>query len=98
MNTITQDRSSGQFASDASAYFQAKVIGPDATLLVAILKSFDSLCFDRTLDREAGLFEFFVTPAQCELFLSVMRDFEQRGVVANLRELPNRLLDPSQQL
>jgi len=97
MATITQDKPLSE-SLRASAYYQATVVGPDATLLVAVLKTFDSLCFDRTLDREAGLFEFFVTPAETELFLSVMRAFEKRGVVKDLRELSNRLLDPTQQL
>ena len=97
MVTISQENVLGE-QPRASAYFQATVVGPDATLLVAVLKTFDSLCFDRTLDRETGLFEFFVTPLETELFLSVMYAFEQRGVVKDLREQPNRLLDPAQQL
>ena len=97
MATIPQESNLSE-SPRASAYYQATVIGPDATLLVAVLKTFDSLCFDRTLDREAGLFEFFVTPLETDRFLSVMHAFEQRGVVQDLRELPNRLLDPTQQL
>jgi len=97
MVTISQENILGE-QPRTSAYFQATVVGPDATLLVAVLKTFDSLCFDRTLEREASLFEFFVTPLETEQFLSVMHAFEQRGVVKDLRKLPNRLLNPDEQL
>jgi hypothetical protein len=60
---------------------------------VAIIKSFDNMVFDRTIDVETSLFEFFV-PASCEEeFLSVMDYFIKEGLVANLRKTESRLND-----
>ena len=77
-------------------YYQARVKDGDATLLVGVLKNVGHVCFDRTLENETGLFEFFVPRDQNDLFLAIMADFEAMGSVTGLTELPNRLLDPAQ--
>jgi hypothetical protein len=79
-------------------YYQAKVNKPDTGFLTATLRSFEHLCFDRSLNKEAFLFEFFV-PAQFEQsFLELMYFYEQQNMISDLKKLPNRLQDPNAEL
>ena len=77
------------------SYYQAHISKPDTLGCVSILKSFDHVCFDRTLDASTGLFEFFVPELQEPFFLKLMHYFEKKGVVRNLKKMRNRLLDES---
>jgi hypothetical protein len=62
-----------------------------AWLLVGIIRSFEHLVFERTLDKEKSIFEFFV-PADLEhYFLELMKYFEQQNIISNFRQVPNRL-------
>lgn len=74
-----------------SLYYQAYVSIPDTWFVTATLRSFEHLVFDRTIDKQQGLFEFFV-PADMEpYFLQVMTHFQQQGIVNNLQAMDNRL-------
>lgn len=76
------------------SYYQAHVVEKDCWFLVAVMRSFEHLAFDRTYDRATSTFEFFV-PQECEeIFLEVMAYFKQEGIITTLEKLPNRLLDP----
>ncbi len=75
------------------SYYQAHISKPETLRCVSILKSFDHLCFDRTLDASTGLFEFFVPESQEPLFLKLMHYFENQRVVQGLKKIRNRLLD-----
>jgi hypothetical protein len=72
-------------------YFQAKISSPHVWLVTAILRGCEHIVFDRTLDVRNSLFEFFV-PIDClETFLAIMQLFQQRGIINQFVELPNRL-------
>ena len=73
-----------------SLYYQAYVDKTHTWQVTAILRSYEHVAFDRTLDTETGLIEFFVAPAYETVFLEVMHHFEQKGLVSNLVKLPNR--------
>ena len=75
------------------SYYQANVNPPDAWFLVSILKSFENVAMDRTLDPKKSLFEFFVPETNEDIFLYVMKYFEQEGIVTNLQKVPNRLIN-----
>ena len=75
------------------SYYQATMPKPDVLFVVATLKMFEHLCFDRALDPKESSFEFFVPPAYEEQFLNVMRYFEKQNMVQDLEKLPNRLID-----
>ncbi len=75
------------------SYYQACVTKPGTLFLVATLKSFDHLCFDRSLDPDAELFEFFVPPGCEQQFLDIMHYFEREKIVRDLKKLPNRLIE-----
>lgn len=77
-------------------YYVANVDRHQSYYFVAIIKAFDNMVFDRTIDVEHSLFEFFVAPAYEQLFLDVMATFEAQGLVKNLRKLPNRLENPEE--
>lgn len=86
------DRTSGE--NQFCSYYQATVDRSHAWFVVATLKSFDHLCFDRTLDPATSLYEFFVPSMQQELFLAVMNELERKGLVTNLAKLTNRFTQP----
>ena len=74
-------------------YYQAQVPNPkNHIFLVGSLKYFDNMCFDRTLDKENNLFEFFVPDSQKEQFLRIMKRLEKKGIVKDLTNLPNRFM------
>lgn len=79
---------------DYCLYFQAHVLEKECWFLVAVLRSFEHLAFDRTLDKQASIFEFFVPAGNEATFLEVMHFFERQGIVDNLTQLPNRLAAP----
>lgn len=79
-------------------YFQALVDREQTWLLTASLRSFEYLCFDRTIDKKLGRFEFFVPSDLKRQFLGVMDYFQQKGIVKDLHEIENRLLDPQAEL
>ena len=73
-----------------SLYYQAHVDKVQTWQVTAILRSYEHVAFDRTLDTATGLIEFFVAPAYEAVFLEVMHYFIEKGLVSNLVKLPNR--------
>lgn len=73
-------------------YYQALVPRERTWFLVGILRSFEHLLFERTVDKQSGLFEFLVPEGLESYFLDLMKDLEQRGVIQNLVCLPNRFM------
>lgn len=76
------------------AYYQAIIKREECWLMTAALRSFEHMSFDRTLDKEKSLFEFFVAPDFERQFVEIMHYFEARGIVSQLQKLPNRLAEP----
>jgi hypothetical protein len=77
-----------------SSYYQAHITPKKAWFFVAILRSFEHLCFDRTFSVKDSIFEFFVPEDFERFFLEIMSYFQHTGVVVDLKKLPNRLKDP----
>ena len=75
-------------------YYQAHVVEKEAWFLTGVLRSFEHLAFDRTLDKETSTFEFFVTEDLEPMFLILMSSLQEQGVISSLTKMPNRLLDP----
>ena len=80
------------------SYYQAHVKKVEQWFLVAVLRSFEHTCFDRTLDKEQGIFEFYVPEEMEWRFCKLMDYFIQQGIVVNLQKLPNRLIVPGTEL
>lgn len=74
------------------SYFQALVSKKDTWFFVATLRSYNYMMFDRTLDINKGLFEFFVPQDYEQQFVKVMEYYVRSGIVKNLEKLPNRLM------
>lgn len=77
------------------AYYRAHVVEKECWFLVAIMRSFEHLAFDRTYDKETSTFEFFVPVDLESTFLELMDFFKAEGIVQELHQLPNRLQDPA---
>lgn len=77
-----------------STYYQAYVEKKECWFLTAILRSFEHLVFDRTVNKEKSIFEFFVTPG-CERYFEEILDYlKHEKVIISYEKLPNRLCDP----
>ena len=73
-------------------YYQAHIDKPQCWFVVAILRSFEHLAFDRTIDKKTSLFEFFIPPAGQKTFEELMTYFQAEGIVLDFKELSNRLV------
>lgn len=71
------------------SYYQATVERSKMWFLVAVLRSFEHLAFDRTLDKHEHLFEFYVPQDLEHYFLEVMDYFQHEKIVVNLQKLEN---------
>lgn len=79
-------------------YYQAHVKESECWYFVAILRSFEHLVFDRTYDKQKSIFEFLVPEHMEDCFLQVMDYFTCQSIVWDIVKLPNRLLDPAEQV
>lgn len=80
------------------SYYQAYLSRKESWYVVALLKSFEHLVFDRTLDQSNSLFEFFVPVTLEHEFVTIMNYFLKEHLIKNFIKLPNRLQEPSQQV
>ena len=71
-------------------YYTAYVKPKDCWFVVGVLKSYEHMVFDRTLDSSKSLFEFFVPEQMEALFLEIIQVFITNGMVADLQKIPNR--------
>ena len=74
-------------------YYQAHIPREHCWFLTSILRSYEHVAFDRTLDKEHSIFEFFVPEPMEPLFIKIMARFEKEGVVQDLKKLPNRFAE-----
>lgn len=72
-------------------YFQAHIVKEQVWFVTSMLRGDDHIVFDRTVDLQRSIFEFFVPENCVDQFLNIMRLLQQHGVVHGLVELPNRL-------
>lgn len=73
------------------SYYQAHIPRQYAWILTAVLRSYEHVAFDRTIDVQNSIFEFFVPPGYEQFFCDVMNDLADQGIVVNLQKLPNRM-------
>lgn len=73
------------------SYFQAAVVKQQTWFFVATLRSFEHYAFDRTLDKEQGIFEFFVPQGYEAKFVELMECYQNQGIVSDFKKLENRL-------
>ena len=79
-------------------YYRAKIKKELCWLVTSTLRYSEHLAFDRCYDKENSVFEFFVAPDFKNVFLSVMAKFEKHGISSDLEQMPNRLMDPNEEV
>ena len=79
-------------------YYQAHVQRELCWFVTAALRSYEHISFDRTIDVENSIFEFFVAPSTEPCFLEIMAYFQEQGLVSGLVKKPNRLEDLAEQV
>ena len=72
-------------------YYQATTHKPRTWFVVGCFRNEENLVFERTVDTQKSILEFFVTPECEEHFLRVMEYLKKHGYVLKLEKLPNRL-------
>ena len=72
-------------------YYQATVRRDKIWLVTGILRNEPHWVFDRTLDAEQNVLEFFVAPAYEDKFIDIMDLFTKKGFVSSCEKKPNRL-------
>ncbi len=75
------------------SYYQAYVNQQQSWFVVAALKGYDHMSFDRTHDTPSSLFEFFVPQDMENVFLSVIKRLEKMGLITDLKKIENRLIN-----
>lgn len=73
-------------------YFQAHVKKESVWIVTSILRSCEHLAFDRNIELQKSIFEFFVPEDSVADFLSLMDYFAKKELLSNLQQLPNRFL------
>lgn len=79
-------------------YYQARVSKKETWFLVATLKSCEHLAFDRTLDKENAIFEFFVPEDLEQKFVSVLKKLKEINIVYEFQKMNNRLAVPGSEV
>lgn len=74
-----------------SLYFIATVKKEKCWLLTAVLRGTEAIAFDRALDKEKSIFEFFVPRDMETVFKQVMAYLASEGVILFLEQKENRL-------
>jgi hypothetical protein len=72
-------------------YYQAVATRETTWFLIGILRSYEHLVFERTVDKTKGIIEFFVPQDLEDHFLTLMQQLQERNVINQLQKLPNRL-------
>lgn len=75
-----------------SLYYQARVQRELCWLVTATVRFTEHVAFDRTIEKDDSIFEFFVSPDLEDVFLDVAHKLLQQGVFLDLKKLPNRLM------
>lgn len=74
-------------------YYQAHIPADRCWFFTAVIRCQENLCFDRTLDKERSVFEFFVPAEKASQFEAFMAALAEQGVVRNLQQFSNRFAD-----
>jgi len=74
-----------------SLYYTAHVKREQCWVLSSALKGTENVAFDRTLDKENSIFEFFVPEDTEHIFLELMHYMVKKGVVTSYQKSENRL-------
>ncbi len=72
-------------------YYHVRFIKKTTWFVVGVLRAEDNVVFERALDSDTEIFEFFIPPGRESEFLSFMDCLTRRGYVLSIEKKPNRL-------
>ena len=72
-------------------YYHVRFVKKTTWFVVGVLRAEDNVVFERALDSDTEIFEFFVPPGREPEFLSFMDCLTRRGYVLSIEQKPNRL-------
>lgn len=75
-----------------SIYYQARVQKELCWMVTATIRYMDHVAFDRTIDKENSVFEFYVAPDLELEFLDVAKRLIDHKIFLSLEKLQNRLM------
>lgn len=75
-----------------SIYYQARVQKELCWMVTATIRYLDHVSFDRTIDKENSIFEFYVAPDFEQEFLQVAERLLDKKIFLSLEKMPNRLM------
>ncbi len=75
-------------------YYQGYLVREKIWLVVGLLRNEDHVCFERTIDKNTNLFEFFVPASQEKIFNHLMDYFIAKEYIFDLQRKPNPLPKP----
>lgn len=75
-----------------SEYYVAQVVRSECWLLSSAMRGTEHVAFDRCIDKEQSIFEFFVPQSMEPVFLQTMDYLKKVEVLLWLEKRPNRLL------
>ena len=73
-------------------YYHGEILREKTWFVTGCLKSHDNLVFERAIDKDNNIFEFFVPPQLESEFLHVMSYLQKNGYVLSLEEKENRFM------
>lgn len=88
MEIINRNNDKNLFCS----YYTGQVERSKVWVLVSALRGTEHICFDRTVDVQNSIFEFFVPNSTEHIFLDVMKYLQKDGVLLSLEKKENRLI------
>ena len=74
-------------------YYLAQTNKSKTWFVVGALRNEDNLVFERTIDTQNSILEFFVTKNYEDQFLKIMNHFKELGYILNIQKAENRLID-----
>lgn len=72
------------------SYYHVRFVKKFIWFVVGVLRAEDNVVFERALDSDPEIFEFFVPPGREPEFLSLMDCLSKKGYVLSLEARPNR--------
>ncbi len=74
------------------SYYQARVRVEKTWFIVGVFRNEDHIAFERTLDGDHSILEFFVPVDQEQNFLQIIQSLQKRGYIYSCERLENRLI------
>lgn len=72
-------------------YYQATVNVPYTWFVTGVFRSEDNVVFERTMDNDSSILEFFVPDDYEDNFLKVIQYLHRNGYIINFEKKENRL-------